>query len=161
MKIDNKELTIYYTLQCPYVLNCIKEVTEYCSRNNILLSLKIVDTLEINVVEKPDYETVYNKLITMTLYNNQGGDINRFTLNSDGTGTHYNTYYGYTEVVSTFKWSLDAESMVMTITPDSTDGEYVASMTIIDSENVRVVTDRYGRENTYECTFSDRFTYTE
>lgn len=46
MKIDNKELTIYYTLQCPYVLNCIKEVTEYCSRNNILLSLKIVDTLE-------------------------------------------------------------------------------------------------------------------
>lgn len=121
----------------------------------------IVDTLEINVVEKPDYETVYNKLITMTLYNNQGGDINRFTLNSDGTGTHYNTYYGYTEVVSTFKWSLDAESMVMTITPDSTDGEYVASMTIIDSENVRVVTDRYGRENTYECTFSDRFTYTE
>lgn len=25
MKIDNKELTIYYTLQCPYVLTVLKK----------------------------------------------------------------------------------------------------------------------------------------
>ena len=29
MKIKNKELTIYYSLQCPYIPNCIKEVKEY------------------------------------------------------------------------------------------------------------------------------------
>lgn len=121
----------------------------------------IVDSLEISVIEKPDYEAVYNNLITMTLYNNQSGDINRFNFNSDGTGTHYNTYYGYTEIISTFKWSLDPDTMIMTITPDSTDSEYVESVTVIDSENVTVVTNRFNSHNTYECTFVDRWTYTE
>lgn len=46
MKIDSKELTIYYGLQCPYIPNCIEQVQEYCNKNNIPLNLIAVDTLE-------------------------------------------------------------------------------------------------------------------
>lgn len=46
MKINNKELTIYYTLQCPYILNCINQVEEYCNKNNIPLNIISIDTLE-------------------------------------------------------------------------------------------------------------------
>lgn len=46
MKIGSKELTIYYGLQCPYIPNCIEQVQEYCSENNIPLKLIAVDTLE-------------------------------------------------------------------------------------------------------------------
>ncbi len=46
MKIDSKELTIYYGLQCPYIPNCIEQVKGYCEKNNIPLRLIAVDTLE-------------------------------------------------------------------------------------------------------------------
>ena len=46
MKISSKDLTIYYSLQCPYIPNCIEQVQEYCNRNNIPLNLIAVDTLE-------------------------------------------------------------------------------------------------------------------
>lgn len=46
MKISSKDLTIYYSLQCPYIPNCIEQVQEYCNRNNIPLTLIAVDTLE-------------------------------------------------------------------------------------------------------------------
>lgn len=46
MTIDQKKLTIYYGLQCPYIPNCIKQVQEYCNKNNIPLNLIAVDTLE-------------------------------------------------------------------------------------------------------------------
>jgi N-acetylglutamate synthase-like GNAT family acetyltransferase len=46
MKIDSKELTIYYGLQCPYIPNCIEQVQEYCSKNAIPLKWIAVDTLE-------------------------------------------------------------------------------------------------------------------
>ncbi|MEG1470561.1 MAG: N-acetyltransferase [Anaerovoracaceae bacterium] len=44
--IDNKELTIYYGVQCPYIPNCIEQVENYCKTNNIGLNLIAVDTLE-------------------------------------------------------------------------------------------------------------------
>lgn len=46
MKINNKELTIYYSLQCPYILNCINQAEEYCNKNNIPLNIIAIDTLE-------------------------------------------------------------------------------------------------------------------
>ncbi|MEG0784986.1 MAG: N-acetyltransferase [Christensenella sp.] len=46
MKIDGKELTIYYGAQCPYIPNCMEQVQEYCNKNNIPLNLIAVDTLE-------------------------------------------------------------------------------------------------------------------
>ena len=46
MKISEKELTIYYGLQCPYIPNCIEQVKEYCNRNSIPLNLIAVDTLQ-------------------------------------------------------------------------------------------------------------------
>lgn len=45
-EIKNKELTIYYSPQCPYIPNCIKEVESYANENRIPLSLIPVDTLE-------------------------------------------------------------------------------------------------------------------
>lgn len=46
MKIDSKELTIYYGLQCPYIPNCVEQVRAYCDKNQIPLKLIAVDTLE-------------------------------------------------------------------------------------------------------------------
>lgn len=46
MKIDQKELTIYYGKQCPFIVNCIMQITNYCEANQIPLTLHCVDTLE-------------------------------------------------------------------------------------------------------------------
>ena len=44
--IPEKELTIYYGLQCPYIPDCIRQIDNYCSTNNIPLCLIAVDSLE-------------------------------------------------------------------------------------------------------------------
>lgn len=44
--IESNALTIYYSPQCPYILNCIEQVTAYCQQNNLPLNLIKVDTLE-------------------------------------------------------------------------------------------------------------------
>lgn len=44
--IKNQELTIYYDDQCPFILQNIELVKDYCRQNNIPLSLIYVDTLE-------------------------------------------------------------------------------------------------------------------
>jgi GNAT superfamily N-acetyltransferase len=46
LKIRNKELTIYYDMQCPYVHQGIETVKEYCKANNVPVSLIHVDTLQ-------------------------------------------------------------------------------------------------------------------
>lgn len=35
LKIENKELTIYYDMQCPYVYQSIEMTKEYCETNNV------------------------------------------------------------------------------------------------------------------------------
>lgn len=45
-KVENKELTIYYDMQCPYVYQYIEMIRQYCEENNIPLSLIKVDTLQ-------------------------------------------------------------------------------------------------------------------
>ena len=45
-RIDSESLTIYYGLQCPYIPNCIQQVQDYCSANDIKLELIKVDSLE-------------------------------------------------------------------------------------------------------------------
>lgn len=44
--ILNKELTIYYGLQCPYIPNCIAQVKNYCEENQVPIKLIPVDSLE-------------------------------------------------------------------------------------------------------------------
>lgn len=44
--IEDKELTIYYGMQCPFIPNCIKEIKEYCLKENTQVNLIKVDTLE-------------------------------------------------------------------------------------------------------------------
>lgn len=45
-KIDSQNLTVYYGIQCPYIPNCIKQIENYCTENDMALDLVKVDTLE-------------------------------------------------------------------------------------------------------------------
>lgn len=45
-KIDSRELTIYYDLQCPYVGQSLDKVWHYCQQEGVPLSLIPVETLE-------------------------------------------------------------------------------------------------------------------
>ena len=45
-RINGTDLTIYYSVQCPYIPNCIEQIKGYCKANNIPLTLIAVDTLE-------------------------------------------------------------------------------------------------------------------
>ncbi len=44
--IENKELTIYYDMQCPYIYQRVEMIKQYCQINDIPLSLFQVDTLQ-------------------------------------------------------------------------------------------------------------------
>lgn len=46
MRIENKTLTIYYSNQCPYVVNCMKEIEEYVKEKKIEFQFILVDSLE-------------------------------------------------------------------------------------------------------------------
>lgn len=45
-KIENQELTIYYSMQCPFILQKVDEIRKYCTDNRIEASIIPVDTLE-------------------------------------------------------------------------------------------------------------------
>lgn len=45
-KIESKELTIYYDMQCPYVCQNIEMIKQYCETNAVPVSLIQVDTLQ-------------------------------------------------------------------------------------------------------------------
>ena len=45
-KIESRELTIYYDLQCPYVGQSIETVRLYCEEQGVPLSLVPVNTLQ-------------------------------------------------------------------------------------------------------------------
>ena len=45
-KIENKDLTIYYDRQCPYIYPNIEKIKAYCETNNVPVSLIEVDSLQ-------------------------------------------------------------------------------------------------------------------
>lgn len=45
-KIENNELTIYYSMQCPFIYQNIEVIKQYCETHDIRLSLIQVDTLQ-------------------------------------------------------------------------------------------------------------------
>ncbi len=45
-KIESKELTIYYDMQCPYVYQNIEIIKQYCESNDVSVSFIHVDTLQ-------------------------------------------------------------------------------------------------------------------
>ena len=47
MKIDNKDFTIYYSNECPYVEYEVKELSEYAKTKNIKLNFIKIDSLEL------------------------------------------------------------------------------------------------------------------
>lgn len=44
--IDQEELTIYYSMQCPYIYQNIEMLRQYCEENDVPLMLSLVDSLE-------------------------------------------------------------------------------------------------------------------
>lgn len=46
MEIDSKDLTIYYTHQCPFTTNCRKEIDEYAKENDVKINFEEIDSLE-------------------------------------------------------------------------------------------------------------------
>lgn len=46
MEIESKDLTIYYDMQCPYVLQRIEMIRQYCEENQIPVAFIPVDTLQ-------------------------------------------------------------------------------------------------------------------
>ena len=46
MKIDNRELTIYYDLQCPFVPQQMEFVRQYCEARGVPVTFRRVDTLQ-------------------------------------------------------------------------------------------------------------------
>lgn len=44
--IENRELTIYYDMQCPYILQRIELLRQYCGENGVPAAFLQVDTLE-------------------------------------------------------------------------------------------------------------------
>ena len=44
--IEDKILTIYYGMQCPYIPNCIEQIENYCKSNQVPVNLIVVDSLE-------------------------------------------------------------------------------------------------------------------
>lgn len=46
LQIDNQQLTIYYTVQCPYILQNLELVQRYCELHQIPLDLIPVDSLQ-------------------------------------------------------------------------------------------------------------------
>lgn len=45
-EIESQELTIYYDMQCPFILQKIERIKQYCEANDVPLSLILVDTLQ-------------------------------------------------------------------------------------------------------------------
>ncbi|MGD1819071.1 MAG: GNAT family N-acetyltransferase [Pleomorphochaeta sp.] len=44
--IENKNLTIFYDMQCPYIYQNIEKLEQYCKENDIPISLNKIETLE-------------------------------------------------------------------------------------------------------------------
>ncbi|MGD1818057.1 MAG: GNAT family N-acetyltransferase [Pleomorphochaeta sp.] len=44
--IENKNLTIFYDMQCPYIYKNIEKIEQYCKGNDIPISLNKIETLE-------------------------------------------------------------------------------------------------------------------
>lgn len=45
-KIESKDLTIYYDMQCPYVIQRIELIKKYCEENGVTVTFIQVDTLQ-------------------------------------------------------------------------------------------------------------------
>lgn len=46
MKIPQKELTIFYDVQCPFVLQRVEEIKQYCDSQEVSVCFHIVDSLQ-------------------------------------------------------------------------------------------------------------------
>ena len=45
-EIESKELTIYYSPQCPFILQKVENIRAYCAANGVPVSIILVDTLQ-------------------------------------------------------------------------------------------------------------------
>lgn len=71
--------------------------------------------LDFTFIEKPNYDAVYETMTTMTMAGESGYDSVKINFNGDGTGTCVYNYFGFTDYKSTFEWSIDKETLAVTI----------------------------------------------
>lgn len=45
-QIENQELTIYYSMQCPFIHQKIEDIKQYCNDHKVTVSMIPVDSLE-------------------------------------------------------------------------------------------------------------------
>ena len=45
-RITNQDLTVFYDMQCPYILKNVDIVRQYCEKHDIPVAFHLVDTLE-------------------------------------------------------------------------------------------------------------------
>lgn len=45
-QIENQELTVFYSMQCPFIVQKIEEIKRYCDDNKVAVSMIPVDSLE-------------------------------------------------------------------------------------------------------------------
>lgn len=73
LRIDNEDLTIYYSDECPYIYNCLEEIKDYCNENSIRVDLiKIEDKKSAKNIPSVfnNWSVFYKKqFITTTLLN--------------------------------------------------------------------------------------------
>ena len=47
METDSKDITIFYSLQCPYIAHSITQLQEYSEESNIKIHFEKIDSLEM------------------------------------------------------------------------------------------------------------------
>lgn len=75
-EIENKDLAIYYDMQCPYIYQNIEVIKEYCENNNVPLSLIQVNTLK----KAKELPCVFNNY--GIFYNGKFETVNLLDINS-------------------------------------------------------------------------------
>lgn len=120
---------------------------------------EIKTTASFEAVEKPKYEDIIANITTQSLYKNDYGEKYYVNFNADGTGAAYYDYYGL-DSTTTFKWTLDKETLAFTFTDFTYDG-------VTKFVDVKVVTateftgsfDYRGKVSIYNMTLTNRKTY--
>ena len=99
--------------------------------------------LDFTFIEKPNYDAVYETMTTMTMAGESGDDSLKINFNDDGTGFCVFNYSGFLDYESTFEWSIDKETLAVTISNVDGDCNF-KSYTVIGDSQAEAVIYRFG-----------------
>lgn len=120
----------------------------------------IITEVEIDVLEKPNYDGIYETITTKSLYFNDSGEKYYINFNVDGTGELYDEYYGSVDF-TTFKWTLDKDTLAFTITDVGGSGATLSAISALTTTTFNVTYSYYGKDTTKVFEATDRYVYEE